>query len=140
MRKLCILAAAAVVLAMSFARPSAAVLQFYNAFVDQYIKPHPDKKFAEMVIKEAKCLVCHQGKVRKNHNVFGDELKKLLDRTKDTKDTEKMLASFKKVLEMRVDPKNEKSETYGDRLKASKLPAGELAELEKEPKEGEAAK
>jgi len=140
MRKYCLLSVAAIVLALSFVRPSVAVLQFYNAFLDQYIKPHPDKKFAEMVQKEAKCLICHQGKLRKNHNVFGKELKKLLDRKKDAKNTEKILASFKKVLAMHVDPKDEKSETYADRLKVGKLPGGELADLQKEPKEEEAQK
>jgi hypothetical protein len=40
---------------------------------------------------------------------------------------------------MRVEPTNEKSETYADRVKAGKWPAGELEELKKEPPEEEAA-
>ena len=35
---------------------------------------------------------------------------------------------------MHVDPKDEKSETYLDRLKASKWPGGNLEDLKKDPK------
>src|SRR5256885_3911239 len=50
------------------------------------------------------------------------------------KDKEKIAAGLKKAFEMHVDPKNDKSETYLDRLKASKWPAGKLEDLKKEPK------
>ncbi|MEX2316964.1 MAG: hypothetical protein WD669_07420 [Pirellulales bacterium] len=139
MRKLCLPLVAAVVLSLSTARPAAAIQQFFNAFVDNYVKNHPDKKFAEMVQKEAKCLVCHQGaKNRKNRNMFGKEMDKLLDRQKDMKDVEKIVASLKTALAVRTDPKNDKSETFLDRVKAGKLPGGNLEDLKKEPPEGAA--
>jgi len=111
--------------------------KFYAVFKKEYLDKHPDKKFAEAVNKaDVRCLVCHQGKKLKKHrNSFGQELGKLLDRKKDLKNDEKISASIKKVLAMHVDPKNEKSETYMDRLKASKWPGGELEELKKEPKD-----
>src|SRR5439155_24316825 len=108
-----------------------------QVFKKDYLDKHPDKKFVETVDKaDVKCFVCHQGKKKKdNRNAFGQELAKLLDRKKDLKNDEKITASIKKVLAMHVDPKNDKSETYMDRLKASKWPAGDLEELKKEPKE-----
>jgi hypothetical protein len=115
------------------AQPSAGMQQFFDAFMKEYIANHSDKKFAEMVTKEAKCHVCHQGAKRTNRNVFGQELDKMLDKKTDLKDLDKIKASFKKALEIKVDPKNDKSETYGDRLKAGKLPAGNLDDLKKEP-------
>jgi hypothetical protein len=133
MRFACLLAAAALV-AFGPARPAAADQQFYNAFIDEYVKTHENKQFIELVTKEAKCLICHQGnKSRKNRNVFGNEVDKLLDRKTDAKDREKIVAALKKVVAVKVDSKNDKSETYADRIKAGKLPGGELEELKKEP-------
>jgi cytochrome c2 len=103
---------------------------------------HPDKKFVAEVNKGTNsCLVCHQGKKsRKNHNAFGLPLVELLDRKKDIKDVPKIAAALKTVVEMHVDPNDEKSETYLDRIKASKWPGGELADLQKEPAEQTASK
>ena len=122
---------------IAFSSPASAVPKFFEVFKKEYLEPHKDKKFAEAVGKaDVKCLVCHQGKKNKKaRNVFGNEMAKLLDRKKDLKDDKKISASLKKVLAMRVDPKDEKSETYLDRLMHSKWPAGELDELKKEPKE-----
>jgi hypothetical protein len=115
-------------------RPVAADQQFYNAFIDEYIRNHSDPKFVELVTKEAKCLVCHQGmRSRKNRNKYGNEVDKLLDRKTDAKDREKIVAALKKSLAVRTDPKNDKSPTYLDLVKGSKLPGGDLAELKKEP-------
>ena len=135
MRKLRLLFAVPVLVALT--SPAGAVPKFYQVFKKDYLEKHPDKKFAEEMDKpDVRCLVCHQGKKKKdNRNAFGQQLAKLLDRKKDLKNDEKISASIKKVLAMHVDPKDEKSETYMDRLKASKWPAGELDDLKKEPKE-----
>jgi hypothetical protein len=118
-------------------RPAHAVLQFYQVYKKEYLENHTDKKYVELVDKGPnKCFVCHQGKKsRKNHNEFGKPLVDLLDRKKDMKDVKKISEELKKVLAMNVDPKDKKSETYLDRIKASKWPGGELEELMKEPKE-----
>jgi hypothetical protein len=134
MRFACLFLAASALFIFGVAQPAAGVPQFADAFVAKYVKDHPNKEFSETVMKGTnKCFVCHHGKNRKNRNVFGKELDVLLDRKTDAKDQEKILASFAKVLEMHVDPKNDKSETYGDRVKAGKLPGGELEDLKKEP-------
>jgi hypothetical protein len=115
-------------------QPARAVVQFYTEFKKEYLDTHSDKEFAAAVNKAAvRCLVCHQGKVRKHHNPFGDHLVEMLDRKKDIRDKEKIRAAIKKALELHVDPKDDKSETYMDRLKASKWPGGELEELKKDP-------
>jgi cytochrome c2 len=131
---------AAVLIGLASAQPAAAVVQFQKVFKEEYLDKHPDKQYAAALTKASdKCYVCHQGKSRKHHNAFGEHLEELLDRKKDMKDVEKIKAALAKVLEMRVEPTNEKSETYADRVKAGKWPAGELEELKKEPPEEEAA-
>lgn len=140
MRYQATLFACAVWLAVGMSQPATAVVQFYNVFKAEYLDDHPDKEFAAAVNKaNVKCLVCHQGKARKHHNAFGKHLVEVLDRKKDTKDKEKISAELKKALELHVDPNDDKSETYLDRLKASKWPGGELEDLKKEPpkEEGE---
>lgn len=130
----------AVSLLVAVASSATADPKFYAVFKKDYLEKHPDKEYAAAVDKaDVRCLVCHQGKKSKKHrNSFGEQLDKLLDRKKDLKDVEKISESIKKVLDMHVDPKDDKSETYLDRVKASKWPAGELEDLKKEPKEGEA--
>jgi hypothetical protein len=124
----------AISLLVVMAAPAAAIKPFYDEFKKTYLDTHKDKKFAEAVDKaDVKCLMCHQGKNRKNHNVFGKELTKLLTK-KDGKEIDKMDKAFKKVLAMRVDPKNEKSETYMERLNKGQWPGGKLEDLKKEPK------
>jgi cytochrome c2 len=140
MRYYCSLVVAALLLTLISSRPASAVVQFYNVFAKEHLDTHPDKEFSAAVKKAAvRCYLCHQGKNRKNHNPFGDHLVEMLDRKKDLRDVEKISESIKKALEMHVDPKDEKSETYADRLKASKWPGGELEELKKEPPKEEQA-
>ena len=126
---------------VSTARPSVAVVQFYMQYKKEYLDNHPDKEYAALVNKATnRCFVCHQGKKsRKNRNAFGQQLAELLDWKKDAKDKDKIVDALKKVVAMHVDPKDDKSETYLDRIKASKWPAGELADLQREPEKKEVA-
>ena len=125
---------------IAFVVPAAALPPFYMEFKKDYIEPLKDKKFAEAMDKaDVKCLVCHQGKQKKNRNEFGKVAAKFLTK-KDAKDKDKIAAGLKKALAMHVDPKDDKSETYMDRLLASKWPGGKLEDLKKDPpkKAGEA--
>lgn len=118
------------------ARHAAAVLQFYNVWKAEYLANHPDQEYATFVNKAAnRCFVCHVGKKRTHRNAYGAQLEELLDRKKDVKDKEKILAAFKQVGEMLVDPNDDQSETFAARIAAGKFPAGELEELKKEPAE-----
>jgi cytochrome c2 len=139
MRYFCLMSLTVAAAVLSLSEQAAAIPQFYSVYKKEYLDNHKDKKYAEAVNKgTAKCLVCHQGKKsRKNHNAFGKHLVDLLDRKKDLKDTKKISDALKKVLAMHVDPKDDKSETYLDRVKASKWPGGELKDLEQEPKDAD---
>jgi hypothetical protein len=126
----------AIPMLFTFVSTSSARPAYYAIFKKEYLDMHKDKKFAETVDKTeggGKCLICHQGKKKDNRNAFGKELSKLITK-KDQKNTEKISASIKKVLAMKVDPKDKKSKTYMDRLKASEWPGGKLEDLKKEPK------
>ncbi|MCC7474723.1 MAG: hypothetical protein IT425_04965 [Pirellulales bacterium] len=136
MRKLCTVALVTVFAFFATYRPALAVMQFYTSFKKDYLEKLDDKEFAAEVGKTSnRCLVCHQGKKsKKNLNALGTEMSKLITK-KQKNEPEKIAEALKNVLEMRVDPKDKESETYLDRLKASKWPAGTLEELQKEPKE-----
>jgi hypothetical protein len=133
MRYCYLLCAACLVSAL--ASPAGAYPQFQKAFQDAYLKSLKDKKVAEAMEKgDVKCLVCHQGKqTKKNRNDFGKVVGKLLTK-KDVKNNDKIVAELKKALATHVDPKNEKSETYLDRLNKGQWPGGKLEDLKKEPK------
>jgi hypothetical protein len=132
MRKLCLLA---LVLTLSCAaRPAFGILQFLKVFDEVYLKEHPDKDF----VKEARnvkmrCLICHQGKSRKNHNPYGIHLVELLDKKEDIRNVEKIKESLAKVGEMHSDPEDDKSPTYDELFKQSIFPGGTLEEASKEP-------
>ena len=131
-----LLAAASLMVAAIAARPAGAMIVFCNQLKADVLDKLEDKKFVEEITKPTnRCFVCHQGKDRKNRNVMGLEMSKLIKKTE--KDKTKISAAIKKLLDMHVDPKDEKSETYLDRLKHSKWPAGKLEDLKKEPKKDE---
>jgi hypothetical protein len=98
---------------------------FRDEFVAVYVKADgkdaKDKAFAAAVEK-AKCNICHAGKVKKNRNEYGKALAKLLSRETDTEDKEKIQAALKKVEATHSDPKDDKSPTFGDLIRAGKLP------------------
>ena len=116
--------------------PSArAVIQFQKEFFRLYNidKDQEDKsEFAQAALK-AKCYICHQGKKKKNHNPYGEELHKLLDKKEDAKNPEKIVAALEQVAQLRTDPCNPQSPTFGDLIQAGKLPGGTLEEAKKEP-------
>jgi cytochrome c553 len=124
------LACGAVVVAMLWmATPSAlAVKGFKVQFEAKYVKEKPandkEKAFAEAVAK-AKCNVCHEGKKKKDRNVYGVELAKLLDKKADKDNVEKIQKALDKVAKLKSNEKEEKSPKFGDLIAAGKLPGGE---------------
>jgi hypothetical protein len=116
------------------AAPAAATLQFQQVFLDQYLADHPDRQFVEFVRTEAKCYTCHQGcEDRKNHNAYGAELAKHLDALADRENVAKILAALRDVEDVPVDAAQPKGPTFGQRIAASQLPAGELEDAKREP-------
>ncbi|HEY4234806.1 MAG TPA: hypothetical protein VGM76_15340 [Lacipirellulaceae bacterium] len=133
MRFVCLSLAALSVLLISHVQRAAAFPEYFKAWQTEYLDSadHPaDPAFAEHVKKDVKCLVCHQGmKSKENRNAYGAELAKILTK-KDKKNTDKIMAALKTVGDMK--PAGGK-ETFGDLIKAGKLPGGELDTLKKEP-------
>lgn len=93
--------------------------QYFNAFKEKY----SDVKGAET----AKCAICHVGPNKKMRNDYGQALQKKLkevtgdDEVKDLKDTDKINEALTKVEE---ENSATKGKTYGDLLKAGKMPSG----------------
>ena len=134
-----ILALVTVVLSQTGLRSAEAIMQFNKVFVDDYVKEHKDKEFAEYVEKKVKCFLCHQGKKKSNHNAYGKHLVPLLDKKEDKENVEKIRAALEQVGKMHSDPKDEKSPTYAELIAAGKLPGGSLEDSQKEPEESESA-
>jgi hypothetical protein len=134
MRFVCPFLAALFVVTALMAQPAAAVLQFYKVWESEYLTDHPDKDYAALVKKNPnRCFVCHQGKNRKHRNEYGAHLGELLNAKKDAKNKDKILAAIKQVGDLHFDPNDDKSETFNERIAASKFPGGELEDLKKEP-------
>lgn len=140
MHRLIVMLIVGVVFVCSSARQALAIVAFKKSFQKLYIEPDTDEEFAKLIkSNKTGCLVCHQGKKRKHHNPYGKHLVELLDKKKDRKDKEKIIAALKKVEKMHSDPDNDQSPTYGELIKANKLPGGSLEELQKEPEHDEEA-
>jgi hypothetical protein len=104
---------------------SLAIIPFYNEFRAAYVAENKDKDFVKSVT-EAKCFVCHVGKKRTDRNAYGQQLAELLDKTKDKANKKKIREALDKVAEMRSDPEDEESPTFGELIKAGKLPGGDV--------------
>ncbi len=108
--------------------PVAAIPPFFNEFKAKYADPDgsdEQQALAEQIegLKQMqRCNICHEGKDKKKRNVYGEALAELLDKKEDKDNKEKIQESLDIVAEIKVDPKDEKSPTYGDLLKEGKLP------------------
>jgi hypothetical protein len=100
-----------------------AIIPFYNEFRAVYVQENKDKEFVKSVT-DAKCHICHVGKKRTDRNVYGEQLAKLLDKTKDKANKKKIREALEKVAAMPSDPKNEESPTFGELIHAGDLPGG----------------
>jgi hypothetical protein len=95
----------------------------------QYKKAH-DAKYKDSGIagdlKTAKCNSCHFGKKKKNRNDYGEALIKA-GLTEETykelkKDKEALAKCIDAALEKVLSEKSASGETFGERIKAGKLP------------------
>ncbi len=115
-------------------RPAMALLQFFKVWDEVYLANNENEEF----VKEARnakmrCLVCHQGKKRTNHNPYGIHLVELLDKKEDIRNPEKVKEVLAKVGAMHSDPEDENSPTYDEILAKGEFPGGTLEEASKEP-------
>jgi hypothetical protein len=121
-------------------QPAEAIDPFWKQFQARYIKAEP-KTDEEKALAEAasdknkdtgKCWICHvKGKSKKVRNNFGQELAKLLDRKKFTaarlkrekEACEKEIQeALSKVEKMHVDPEDDKSPLFGERIASGQVP------------------
>jgi hypothetical protein len=98
--------------------------QYNNEFKDKYIDPkskEPEKKKLVEAFTTAKCGACHVGtKDKKTRNAYGKELEKILSKNEKGKD--KIAKALEDVEKVKLDEKDPKSKTYGDRIKEGLLP------------------
>jgi hypothetical protein len=110
--------------------PALAIKEFGDAWTEFYAKSSDNDDFKKLVA-EAKCNVCHiQGENKKKHNPYGEEVEELLKKADFPKERfkkepekckEEIEAAFKKVEEIKA----KDGETFGEKIKAGKLPGGD---------------
>jgi hypothetical protein len=106
-----------------------AVEAFKKQFEAKYVKKEPasdtEKSFAAAVAS-TKCNVCHVGKTKKVRNEYGKALNTFLTK-KDAKDLEKIQEALAKAAEMKSNPSDPNSPTFGELIAKGQLPGGEQA-------------
>ena len=126
---------AATALSAVLVKPANALKNFKDEFDAKYVKADsddPKEKALAAAVERVKCLVCHEGKSKKNRNPYGRQLAELLDRTTDKENLEKIHKALDKVAKTKVDAKKKDSPTFGDLIAQGKLPGA--GPKEEEPK------
>lgn len=132
MKKVVLLLVCGMVVSLS-ANAALAIPAFKKEFDARYVDSEPqtpEKEALGAAVKKAKCNVCHgkdeNGKdSKKVRNAYGEALSELLDKKEDAKNKEKINEALDKVAEMKSDPDDDNSPTFGDLIKEGKLPAGD---------------
>ncbi len=70
-------------------------------------------------LADAKCNICHYGKTKKNRNVYGAALDKLLDKAEDKSNKEKIQKALETVAAM--PSAGAGSPTFGEMIKKGEL-------------------
>ncbi|MEN1681127.1 MAG: hypothetical protein AAGJ46_16190 [Planctomycetota bacterium] len=132
MLRFCAALAVAVAVFVTPVHTAVAFPDFQKAFIAKYVSDDATE-YKELVTKQAKCYICHQGKKKKNKNVYGELLDELLDK-KDRKDIDKIMAALAEVGEKSTVEGDEESGTYAELIADGKLPV-DLETAKKEPDE-----
>jgi hypothetical protein len=103
------------------AREAFAIKQFFDEFKEVYVK-EGSPLAAE--VETAKCNVCHKGKSKKDRNVYGESLAKLLDKKEDKANKDKIRQALETVAQESSDPAKPDAPTFGALLAEGKLPGG----------------
>ncbi len=101
------------------ARPAFAIKQFQDEFKSLYVQEGTPLA-AE--VERVKCNICHVGKDKKERNAYGKALDERLDKKADKDDKEKIRKMLEEVAGLPSDPDKKDSPTFGDLIKAGKLP------------------
>lgn len=110
-------------LVVGSAEPAHAMVQFKNAFAAKYVKADSgdaqDQAFAAEVEK-VKCNVCHTGNSKKMRNAYGAAIDQFIEKT--DKDPAKIAEALNKAADVKSDPNDPNSLTFGQLLEQGKLP------------------
>jgi hypothetical protein len=111
--------------------------EFHDQWLEMYIDDADTSKeateYSDLVTgAKTKCLVCHQGKTKKQHNAYGLHFVGVIDKT-HKKDVDKIKQVLKDVGAKKSDPEDPSSKTYDELIKEFELPGGKLEDLQKEP-------
>lgn len=107
--------------------PARADKAFFDEFVAKYVKPEstdPKEQAFKASVEKVRCNVCHVGRAKKDRNVYGQALDKLLDRQTDKDNKPKIRAALDTVAKQHSKPDDDKSPTFGELIDQGKLPAG----------------
>jgi mono/diheme cytochrome c family protein len=118
---ICVVAIVVTVIAFN-PRTATARKAFKAEFDAMYVTPAAAPGFAKAV-EAANCNICHAGDKKKDRNAYGQALAKLLSKD-DVKNVPKIKASLESVEKEPSDPANPASQTFGELIKAGKLPGG----------------
>lgn len=113
-------------------------LEFQKVWIDLYVdktdKSEENQEYVKLVSRgTTRCLVCHQGRKRTNHNPYGQHFIHGVLTEDDKKDKEKIVRILTEVGKLPADPNDEATVTYNDLIAAKKLPGGTLEDLKKDP-------
>ena len=75
-------------------------------------------------VETAKCNVCHKGKSKKDRNVYGEALAKLLDKKEDKDNKDKIRQALETVAKESSNPADASAPTFGGLIEQGKLPGG----------------
>lgn len=126
MKKAAVLTMVVGLLVASFVTPVQAIPAFKKHFDATYVKGNKDADFVKAA-KAAKCNICHFGKKKANKNDYGTELGKLLKKknykgSRIKAEPKKVQAELKAAFDKVAKMKNKQGKTYGELIKAGKLP------------------
>ena len=102
-------------------------LQARPKYPPLFMEYYKDNAGVSAAAKEAKCNVCHAGESKKVKNEYGKAVGKYLTKAKYNQIKEDEAAAKKYILEGLQKAEGEKGsagKSYGDLLKAGKLPGG----------------
>ncbi len=116
----CWLVVAAVTLGLQ-TKATHARAPYKKEFEAKYVTDGADPNFVKAV-EAAKCNICHIGKEKKDRNPYGKALAKLLKKG-DDKNIPKIQQAIETVSKQ-SDPDKKDSPTFGELIKAGKLPGG----------------
>ncbi|PHS05516.1 MAG: hypothetical protein COA78_15205 [Blastopirellula sp.] len=115
------------------ANEASATSDINKTFIAKYNVKEPktdSEKALSALAAKAKCNVCHIGKKKKDRNEFGQAIAKLVDKDemkalKSAKKTEELTKMITDALNKVEKEKNKAGKTFGELIKAGKLPGGE---------------